>query len=236
MFVYTITHKTNGKQYVGLDTAPLTELHRVRCHFAAARVLKRGGVLKTRSKIANAIAKYGDDSFIINIEKTFDDFEACKDFEIELIACRDTVKNGYNILPGGQGMPRDDDVKDPEVLAVLREARSRGSKTANRNRWAKQNARAEMGAWLHTPEVAAKKADSLSHYWQMLSPEDRAARSIARAAGNPWLYVSGEDSDTNLRSLLRRLPKGSVSHRTIEQIVRLEGKYEGHIVIEKRAN
>ena len=235
MFVYSITNKHDGKQYVGLDTAPVTELHRIRCHFAAARVLRRGGHLATKSKIANAIAKHGDSAFIITIEQTFTDFQQCKDFETALIAKRDTIKNGYNILPGGQGMPRNEDVKDPAILAVLREARSRGSKTANKNRWSKANSKADMAAWLHTPEVSAKKSEALQHYWQHLSDEDRAKRSRARADARQWVYVSGEDSDVNLRSLLKRLPRGVVSHRTIEQIVRTEGKYEGHIVVEKRA-
>lgn len=235
MFVYSITHKNSGKQYIGLDTGLVAWLTRPRAHFAGAEVLRRGGKLRTQSKIAAAIAKNGDAMFSIAIEATFSDFQKCKDYETELIASRNTIKGGYNILPGGQGLPRNEDV-DPELLAVLKEARSRGAAKANANRWSKDGAKKEMASWLHTDEVAAKKSESLSHYWGTLSEVDRAGRRAARVAGNPWLYVCGEESDTNLRLLLGRLPRGEVSHRAIEKAVRETGKYEGHIVITRKKN
>lgn len=91
--LYLVTNTVKGKVYVGLTITSLE--HRLKQHFAAAR---RG----RKSAFANALRKYGDAAFKIELIKsdarTYDELQHQEVLEIER---RDSIRNGYNTAKGG---------------------------------------------------------------------------------------------------------------------------------------
>lgn len=91
--VYLITNSVNGKQYVGLTIGTLQD--RLKQHFAAAR---RG----RKAPLPNAIRRYGENSFSISlIRADAKSYEELQNQEINEIAARDSIRNGYNSAVGG---------------------------------------------------------------------------------------------------------------------------------------
>ena len=91
--LYLVTNKVNGKVYVGLTIGPLE--NRLKQHFAAAR---RG----RKSAFSNAIMKYGEDAFRIELISTdARTYEELQELEVLEIAKRDAIRNGYNTALGG---------------------------------------------------------------------------------------------------------------------------------------
>lgn len=91
--IYLVTNSQNGKQYVGLTIGTLQD--RLKQHFASAR----GG---RKAPLPNAIRKYGEDAFKISLIRSDAlSYDELQEQEIQEIAIRDTIKNGYNIAIGG---------------------------------------------------------------------------------------------------------------------------------------
>jgi len=133
MFIYILRNRVNGKCYVGQDSGSVEKLYRVNCHFRDAENRKQ---LSYESKIAPAIIKHGRNNFDVLIPvtdlKTQEDLDQA---EISYISQYDSIRNGYNILPGGRGLPPNRLVTDPQLLERLTAARSNGAKTQNEKRW-----------------------------------------------------------------------------------------------------
>lgn len=91
--LYLITNLVNGKKYVGITIGDLSQ--RLKQHFSAAR---RG----RKAPLPNAIRSYGEGKFAIELlrddARTFDELQSQ---EIDEIARRDTIRNGYNVATGG---------------------------------------------------------------------------------------------------------------------------------------
>ena len=91
--LYLVTNALNQKVYVGLTIGPLE--NRLKQHFAAAR---RG----RKSAFSNAIRKYGEQAFKIELlstnARTYDELQ---ELEVLEIAKRDAIRNGYNTALGG---------------------------------------------------------------------------------------------------------------------------------------
>ncbi len=91
--LYLITNNQTKKEYVGITIGSLEK--RLKSHFSAA---KRG----RKNALSNAIRKYGEKSFDIKIirsdARSFDELQSQ---EIEEIAERNSIKNGYNTAVGG---------------------------------------------------------------------------------------------------------------------------------------
>lgn len=85
-----------GKFYVGRT-----------CNFKM-RMLGHRYTKSKRSKLANAIKKYGWASFDVSVLEDDLTFEEAVVREPYFISLLETVKYGYNILPGGAGYNRDD--------------------------------------------------------------------------------------------------------------------------------
>lgn len=102
--IYKITNKINGKCYIGWTSWPIIK------RFTAHKVLSK---LKPRDcpKFYNAIRKYGIDNF--SHEEIFSC--SCKPLscylEIHYIKLYDSIKNGYNIEPGGTGHSMSEETK-----------------------------------------------------------------------------------------------------------------------------
>lgn len=91
--IYLITNLQNGKQYVGLTIGTLKD--RLKQHFASARKGRK-------APLPNAIRKYGEDAFAISlIRSDASTYDELQEQEIQEIAKRGTIKNGYNSAVGG---------------------------------------------------------------------------------------------------------------------------------------
>lgn len=94
--IYRLTHKTNGKVYIGVTRSSLEQ--RLAQHRSRA---KRGG----RFAIHAAIRKHGLESFTTAVIAERDGLESALETEIRLIAEHDCVApRGYNMTCGGEGM------------------------------------------------------------------------------------------------------------------------------------
>ena len=237
MFIYIIRNKASQKCYVGQDSGPTAERRRIKVHLAEAARLRAGLPIKGRSKIVRALAKYGDDSFEFivhsNDYKTKHDLDAA---EIALIKELDSIVNGYNIRSGGQGMLSNAQIDNDQIRQELFEIRSRGSKTANRNRWS--NASAEDRArWEERRQsgLTAEWRASLKQYWDDLSPDERSERGKRVSESNTVRYdlISAEGivlvSETKLRRLLDHIGSAgyAIRKKQVEKVVKNAGYYEG---------
>ncbi len=91
--LYLIRNKKSPKQYVGITIGSLDA--RLKQHFSSARRGRKGA-------LQNAINFYGEDNFTIElISNNARSFDELQDFEINEIAKRDCIKNGYNTAYGG---------------------------------------------------------------------------------------------------------------------------------------
>ncbi len=112
MFVYLITNKLNGKQYVGQSTCKrgpdyywkLRNLH----------LAERG--FKTKPYLFSAIRKYGRDAFEFEVLVTLKTKAELDLYEKLLIKCLVTkAPSGYNLTNGGEGssgMVRPSEIKE----------------------------------------------------------------------------------------------------------------------------
>lgn len=90
-YIYTVTNKFNGKQYVGQT---IDELEHRWYYYKTLRC-------KCQIKLLNALKKYGPENFNYEMLDTAPDqivLDYLEDFYIE---CLDTRKNGYNCRGGG---------------------------------------------------------------------------------------------------------------------------------------
>jgi hypothetical protein len=91
--LYLITNQLNDKEYVGITIGNLEK--RLKQHFSAAR---RG----RKNPLTNAIRKHREEAFRItllrNDAKSFDELQ---DQEVQEIAKRNSIRNGYNSAIGG---------------------------------------------------------------------------------------------------------------------------------------
>ena len=91
--LYLILNKKSPKQYVGITIGSLES--RLKQHFSAARRGRKGA-------LQNAINYSGEENFTIElISNNARSFEELQDLEINEIAKRDCIKNGYNTAYGG---------------------------------------------------------------------------------------------------------------------------------------
>ena len=89
--LYRITNKVSGSCYIGMTKAGLAR--RFSQHKYAARSGKK-------SKLYDAMRKYGVDCFEISLVESFDTKQECCTKEIDLIAKEDNL---YNLASGGEG-------------------------------------------------------------------------------------------------------------------------------------
>ncbi len=98
--VYAIINKINGKKYIGQTTQGLAKRQ--------AEYKKKYANNHARSRILQAMVKYGFDSFVFEEIDGADSYEELNAMERYWIAFYDSTnpEQGYNILPGGRGSPR----------------------------------------------------------------------------------------------------------------------------------
>src|ERR1700677_2432543 len=101
MFVYLVTNKINGKQYVGQHSSNNLEWYWRRCVRSAIR---NSASKDKKPCLYNAIRKYGGDSFIIRPLVIVGTKWEMDLYEIGMIKALNTKRpNGYNLTDGGDG-------------------------------------------------------------------------------------------------------------------------------------
>lgn len=94
MYVYQITNKVNGKQYIGITNNPKKRWENHKCNNDPSMV------------IAKAIQKYGKDNFDFEVLYSNLSVEEASEKEIQLIKEKHTrVPDGYNVADGGMYNP-----------------------------------------------------------------------------------------------------------------------------------
>ena len=231
MFIYVLRNRFNGKCYVGQDSGSLHEMRRVSLHFKAGENHANGKPYKHVSKLVPAIAKYGKDAFEVQIHSSGYTSKAELDnAETQLIVELDSIKNGYNIMPGGQGFLPNSQITDDSIRQQMFNLRSKGAKKANANRWSNASEEDKL-RWTNQLITGRKNGswkNSLIEYWKNASNEVRQMRAQQMKNGRPFFFVYTSDcetiQETNLRSLLARIDT-QVPKRQIERAVRESGQY-----------
>lgn len=98
MLVYIATNKVNEKSYIGKTVRALSHA-KARHKGRAFREWKTG----CESKFYNALRKYGWEAFEWRVLYRGDSDEDIQAAERFAIASFDTLENGYNLTPGGDG-------------------------------------------------------------------------------------------------------------------------------------
>jgi len=194
-YLYSVTNKINGKQYIGKANDPV---HRWKEHLDCAR-LQIGN-----SAIAAAIRKYGHENFIFEVIGEFESEELAYLHETYEIIERRTLisQNGYNITRGGRG-GKEGFLMPEEVRQKISKMR-KGMKFSDSHR---ENLSKAFTGRTHTKEVRDKmsinRRGSLNH--QAKLNEDKV-REIKKHF---------KHHDKTLKQLAKEF---NVSHSTIKAI------------------
>lgn len=177
MFIYKITVIPLNQVYIGLDTKPVYKQARWKEHCRAAF---KG--LKKR-KIHDAMRTYGLDQCMYEV--VAEGFNSIGDLalaEIAYIQKFDSYKNGLNSTPGGDGLGRTNlSQLTTDEFDQIRFALGNNFKEYNQKKWAGTTAeqRKEMIKCAHTPEVSARRRESLKKYYESTpGAKEEKAKSI----------------------------------------------------------
>lgn len=98
-YIYLITNKINGKQYIGQTVQPIKR--RWAGHVSSSYSLRDNNLFH------NAIRKYGEKAFEITVLEEVEDFLLLNEKEQYYISLYNTIyPNGYNTTIGGDGVQR----------------------------------------------------------------------------------------------------------------------------------
>ncbi len=99
-YVYQIINQTNGKIYVGRTN----DIHKRWTRHRNYPFCKRKGKQNECPKLYGAIRKYGIENFDLEIISEYNSEDECRQAEVEFIEISGSIKNGYNISMGGDGV------------------------------------------------------------------------------------------------------------------------------------
>ena len=174
MFIYKITVIPINQVYVGLDTKPVYKQSRWKEHCRAAFKGQK------KRKIHDAMREYGLEQCLYEvIDSDFDRIGSLALAEISYIKKFDSYKNGLNSTPGGDGLGRADLTQlTSEEIQQIRNTLGGSFKDYNRKKWADTTPeqRREMVRHAHTPEVNARRRQTLKQYYES-APEVKKAKS-----------------------------------------------------------
>ena len=122
MLIYIITNDINDKVYIGQTTKSLEA--RIANHHNSF-------VSGAHTHIYNAMRKYGWDKFHFAVLATAKTQEELDALEAEYIIKYDSIRNGYNMIPGGRVNPMDSSIVKAKHKQVMQTeaVRSKISKT-----------------------------------------------------------------------------------------------------------
>ena len=109
-FIYKITNKINGKNYIGQTIQNVKERFYQHCAFKCDESVKR-------MPIHRAIKKYGKDNFTLEVIEEVDS-KLLDEKERFWIDYYDTFNNGYNATIGGQDGHKP--FKDLDIISIIK--------------------------------------------------------------------------------------------------------------------
>ena len=122
MVVYKLTNTDNGKIYVG------------QTRFSVEKRFKEHA--KAPTLIGDAIRKYGEEQFLIEVLENCETREEAYELEIFFIAKFDCMApNGYNLTKGGIHYPQFESENGDDRVIVYRSALANLARTAPLNAW-----------------------------------------------------------------------------------------------------
>lgn len=203
--VYCITNKVNGKLYVGVTTRGYK--NRFANHIWHSR--KSSG--KCRA-LYNAMRKYGQDAFSVELIDTASSFEEMNQLERKHIARLGSLHpNGYNLTDGG------------DAGSFAEETRLMASKRLKGKPMGEKNRKALVKAWAD-PDLRKKRCAAIKE--AMNRPEVRAKTS-ERQKGKPKSASHIESLRKARASSVICVETGMVFEAMIDAVnwIRSQGKY-----------
>lgn len=164
MFIYKITVIPLNQVYIGLDTKPSYKLSRWKTHCKEA-------LIKCQTKLHKAIKNYGIKNCSIEIvEDNFTSLGKLALAEIEYIKKFNSLKNGLNSTPGGDGLGKHDLYQlSEEEISKIKLALGESFRDYNKNvKWANtsEEDRKNLTKHLHTEEIYKKKSETLKKFYK----------------------------------------------------------------------
>ena len=186
--VYKIVNKVNGKYYIGMTKQTL--IKRFSQH-------KQNAKMGKNTYLYNAIRKYGNDNFEIELLLECSNKEECCNLEIEYISKN---KNGYNLAPGGEGGFVVQDIKSwkcklkesrkdktPFLGKTHSEEAKKKCSEASKLYWGSQ----QTYSWEDIKKYSYKEAKekfgiSTTHYYRLKNKSEEKPLSRSDAAKKGW--------------------------------------------------
>lgn len=218
MFIYKITVIPLNQVYIGLDTKPVYKQARWKEHCRAAFKGQK------KRKIHDAMRKYGIEQCLYEvIDSNFDSIGSLALAEIAYIQKFDSYKNGLNSTPGGDGLGRSTLLQmSSEEIQKIRSTLGSSFREYNRKKWldTTPEQRKEMVKHAHTPEVNAKRRETLKKYYESTPGSKEAkAKNIVEWQQNNRDQLRKNNLVNSLRAaekvskkLKVEFPDGSVLH------------------------
>jgi hypothetical protein len=239
MFIYKITVIPLNQVYIGLDTKPVYKQARWKEHCRAAFKGQK------KRKIHDAMRTYGLDQCMYEVvDDRFNSIGALALAEIAYIQKFDSYKNGLNSTPGGDGLGRTNlSQLTIDEIDQIRAALGNNFKEYNQKKWADTTTeqRKEMIKCAHTPEVNARRRETLKKFYESTpgAKEQKAKGIVAWQQKNQEQLRKNNRANSlkaaekNSKKLLVELPDGSMlqyaSNTEFQQLTRQWAK----TVIEK---
>lgn len=206
MFIYKITNIINNMCYIGFDTGKEDKMNRWKTHIFCAETGKSPG---HRSKIFNAMKKYGVKNFKCEIIDRANTFKELCEKEIYWISHFNSCIDGYNILKGGQGFTPLSELSIIDRKQRLKLYKTQTSKN-NKEWWAtasEEEKRKRLDKFHNgysserrsknvksdwdkmSVRERKKKTRGIRKYWASLTKEEKKIRCTTHHNGNPRKYI-----------------------------------------------
>lgn len=235
MLIYMITNDVNDKLYIGQTTKTLEE--RISNH-------RNSFVSGVDTHLYRAMRKYGWDKFHFKIIATADNQETLNDLEAYFIAKYDSIRNGYNMAPGGSintmysdivkakhdAKMRSADVRNKISKSMIQSYRARGGLTDDHRRHLSES-RKQLYASPEGDIIRAKFKQSFklsdAHYKALNDAKNKAVYCIDADANvvaefdrvkdaAEWWYANGYGTVKSADQLNDRIKESAKYNRYIK--------------------
>jgi group I intron endonuclease len=154
--IYKITNKKNKKSYIGCTIKSIED--RFREHVSRCK--------KRKSKICDALKKYGKDGFILEQIDSCDNVNKMYELEKFYINKHDTYNKGYNLTIGGEGCIGY--THSDEVIQLTSKGRENG--------FTHKDLTYEEIYGKDSKKQKEKRSKSVKDYWSNISDEEKKRR------------------------------------------------------------